>query len=157
MIKLKKIVLALGACGVMASGSVWADIKVGALFPFSGNLALLGQESFRGLEVAVNEINAAGGVNGEKVTIVKADAVDPTQAVSETKRLISEGVVGVFGSYASGVSYAATPVTELAGVPYFEMGATAHKVTTRGYKYLFAATPTLRFMALRSSMHCTTS
>lgn len=141
MIKLKKIVLALGACGVMASGAAWADIKVGALFPFSGNLALLGQESFRGLEVAVNEINAAGGVNGEKITIIKADAVDPTQAVSEAKRLISAGVVGVFGSYASGVSYAATPVTELAGVPYFEMGATAHKVTTRGYKYLFRSNP----------------
>lgn len=141
MIKLKKIVLALGACGVMASGAAWADIKVGALFPFSGNLALLGQESFRGLEVAVNEINAAGGVNGEKITIVKADAVDPTQAVSEAKRLISAGVIGVFGSYASGVSYAATPVTELAGVPYFEMGATAHKVTTRGYKYLFRSNP----------------
>ncbi len=141
MIKLKKIVLALGACGVMASGTAWADIKVGALFPFSGNLALLGQESFRGLEVAVNEINAAGGVNGEKIVIVKADAVDPTQAVSEAKRLISAGVAGVFGSYASGVSYAATPVTELAGVPYFEMGATAHKVTTRGYKYLFRSNP----------------
>ena len=112
-------------------------MKVGALFPFSGALALLGQESYRGLELAVNEINAAGGINGEKIQIVKADAVDPTQAVSETKRLISSNVIGVFGSYASGISYAASPVTELAGVPYFELGATAHKITTRGYKYLF--------------------
>src|SRR3546814_19161590 len=40
-----------------------------------------------------------------------------------------------------GISYAATPVTELAGIPYFEMGATAHKITTRGYKYLFRSTP----------------
>ena len=113
----------------------------GALFPFSGALALLGQESYRGLELAVNEINAAGGINGEKIQIVKADAVDPTQAVSETKRLISSNVIGVFGSYASGISYAASPVTELAGVPYFELGATAHKITTRGYKYLFRSNP----------------
>ena len=141
MIKFNKIVLTLGACGVMATSSAWADVKVGALFPFSGTLALLGQESFRGLELAVNEINAAGGVNGEKIDIVKADAVDPTQAVSETKRLISAGVAGVFGSYASGISYAASPVTELAGVPYFELGATAHKITTRGYKYLFRTNP----------------
>ncbi|WP_413772725.1 ABC transporter substrate-binding protein, partial [Achromobacter xylosoxidans] len=125
----------------MASGTAAADMKVGALFPFSGALALLGQESYRGLELAVNEINAAGGINGEKIQIIKADAVDPTQAVSETKRLISSNVVGVFGSYASGISYAASPVTELAGVPYFELGATAHKITTRGYKYLFRSNP----------------
>lgn len=141
MFKLKKLVLATAACSILATGTVSAAVKVGALFPFSGALALLGQESFRGMELAVNEMNAAGGLNGEKIEIVKADAVDPTQAVSETKRLISDGVVSVFGSYASGISYAASPVTELAGIPYFEMGATAHKVTTRGYKYLFRSNP----------------
>lgn len=141
MFKIKQFAIALGLCGAMASGTAAADIKVGALFPFSGALALLGQESYRGLELAVNEINAAGGINGEKIQIIKADAVDPTQAVSETKRLISSNVVGVFGSYASGISYAASPVTELAGVPYFELGATAHKITTRGYKYLFRSNP----------------
>ena len=141
MYKFKKLVLALGLCGAVATGTAAADMKVGALFPFSGALALLGQESYRGLELAVNEINAAGGINGEKIQIVKADAVDPTQAVSETKRLISSNVIGVFGSYASGISYAASPVTELAGVPYFELGATAHKITTRGYKYLFRSNP----------------
>jgi len=142
MFKIKKFALALGLCSALsATSAAWADIKVGALFPFSGALALLGQESFRGLELAVNEINAAGGVNGEKIEIVKADAVDPTQAVSETKRLISDGVVAVFGSYASGISYAASPVAELAGIPYFELGATAHKITTRGYKYLFRSNP----------------
>ncbi len=141
MMKLRKVALALATCGMLASGVAVADIKVGALFPFSGGLALLGQESYRGLELAVNEINAAGGVNGEKIQIIKADAVDPTQAVSETKRLISAGVAAVFGSYASGISYAASPVTELAGIPYFELGATAHKITTRDYKYLFRSNP----------------
>lgn len=83
MYKFKKLVLALGLCGAVATGTAAADMKVGALFPFSGALALLGQESYRGLELAVNEINAAGGINGEKIQIVKADAVDPTQAVSK--------------------------------------------------------------------------
>ncbi|CAM4021985.1 ABC-type branched-chain amino acid transport system, periplasmic component [Bordetella tumbae] len=141
MFKIKKFTLALGLCSALSATTAWADIKVGALFPFSGALALLGQESYRGLELAVNEINAAGGVNGEKIEILKADAVDPTQAVSETKRLVSSGVAAVFGSYASGISYAASPVTELAGIPYFELGATAHKITTRGYKYLFRSNP----------------
>ena len=89
-----------------------------------------------------------------KIQIVKADAVDPTQAVSETKRLISSNVIGVFGSYASGISYAASPVTELAGVP-FELGATAHKITTRGYSTCSAAIPTRRCTACRWSTPCT--
>ncbi|PLC55588.1 amino acid-binding protein [Pollutimonas nitritireducens] len=141
MFKLKKIAMAFAACGVLVTSAATAEVKVGAVYPFSGALALLGQESFRGLELAVNELNEAGGLNGEKVTVLKADAVDPTQAVSETKRLTSQDVAAVFGSYASGISYAATPVTELAGVPYFELGATAHKITTRGYKYLFRSNP----------------
>src|SRR3546814_20019570 len=88
-------------------------------------------------------MNKAGGLNGEQITILKADAVDPTQAVSETKRLTSEDVAAVFGSYASGISYAATPFTELAGIPYFELGATEHKITTSGYKYLFRRNPNI--------------
>ncbi|AFK62663.1 receptor family ligand binding region family protein 22 [Advenella kashmirensis WT001] len=141
MFKIKKLAVVLGACGVLASSMASADVKVGAVFPFSGALALLGQESYRGLELAVNELNAAGGLNGEKIVIMKADAVDPTQAVSETKRLTSADVKAVFGSYASGISYAASPVTELAGVPYFELGATAHKITTRGYQNLYRSNP----------------
>ena len=95
-----------------------ADIKIGALFPFSGGLALLGDESYRGVQLAVDERNAAGGINGEKVVLVKADAVDANQAVGEARRLTSvENVSAVFGSYSSAVSSAATQVTELAGVP----------------------------------------
>ena len=56
MFKINKFAIALGLCGAMASGAAAADMKVGALFPFSGALALLGQESYRGLELAVNEI-----------------------------------------------------------------------------------------------------
>src|SRR3546814_16077601 len=81
--------------------------RTDTLFPYTTLFrSLLGQESYRGLEIAVNEMNKAGGLNGEQITILKADAVDPTQAVSETKRLTSEKVAAVFGSYAAGISYA---------------------------------------------------
>ena len=121
------------------------ELKLGALYPFSGGLALLGDESFRGVQLAVDERNAAGGINGQKITLVKADAVDASQAVGEARRLTSvENVVAVFGSYASGISQAATQVTELAGVPYFELGATADTITARGFKYLFRVNPTAK-------------
>lgn len=144
--KFRKLILTfiVGILSIAFSTASLADetVKVGALYPFSGGLALLGQESYRGLELAINERNAEGGIDGKKIEIVKADAVDPSQAVSAAKRLVSKNVVAIFGSYSSGIAYAATPVAELAGVPYFEMGAVAEKVTTRGYKYLFRSNPT---------------
>ncbi len=142
MIKhLKQLTTALACLTVMAAAPTQAqDIKVGALYPFSGGLALLGDESFRGTEMAVEEKNANGGINGKKIVLVKADAVDANQAVGEARRLTSvENVSAIFGSYASGVSSAATQVTELAGVPYFELGAVADTITGRGFKYLFRA------------------
>jgi branched-chain amino acid transport system substrate-binding protein len=149
---LKRISAVLGCMTVIAITPAKAqDIKLGALFPFSGGLALLGDESYRGAKIAVDERNAAGGINGKKIVLVKADAVDANQAVGEARRLTSvEGVTAIFGSYASGVSSAATQVTELAGVPYFELGAVADTITGRGFKYVFRSNSTAKNFADRS-------
>lgn len=123
----------------MAQG---ADLRFGALFPFSGGLALLGDESFRGLEVAAEERNSAGGLLGRQIRLIKGDAVDPAQAASEVRRLMTaERVLAVFGTYASPLSFAATQVSELQGVPYFEMGAISDPITDRGFRYVFRTCP----------------
>jgi branched-chain amino acid transport system substrate-binding protein len=117
-------------------------LPVGALYPLSGSSALLGNESFRGLELATDAVNAAGGVLGRPVRLVKGDAVDVTQAADEANRLISvEKVSAVFGTYGSGLSLAATQVAELAGVPYFELGAVADAITERGFTTLYRSCP----------------
>lgn len=148
----KQLATAMACMTVMAvTPSQAQDVKVGALYPFSGGLALLGDESFRGVEMAVEERNTSGGINGKKITLLKADAVDANQAVGEARRLTSvENVSAIFGSYASGVSSAATQVTELAGVPYFELGAVADTITGRGFKYLFRSNATAKSFADRS-------
>ena len=124
-------------------------IKVGALYPYSGALALLGDESSRGLELAVEEINAAGGIQGgKKIELVKADGVDPNQAVGEARRLISVvGVQAIFGTYASTIAFAASQVAELSGIPYFELGAISDPITERGFKYTFRTNPTAKTFA----------
>ena len=143
---LVRAVLAAGL--VLSAGAASAQTKIGALYPFSGGLALLGDESFRGLELATEERNAAGGVKGQKLEIVKGDAVDPNQAVGEARRLTSVDKVSVvFGTYSSSLSLAATQVTELAGVPYFELGAISDPITERGFKNLFRSNPTARDFA----------
>jgi branched-chain amino acid transport system substrate-binding protein len=134
------------ALSALASQAM-ADVKFGSLYPFSGQLALLGEESARGLEIAVDEINAAGGVQGEQVVLARGDAVDNNQAIGEARRLISlEGVKAIFGTYSSSRSIAASQVAELAGIPYFELGAVADEVTGRGLSHLFRTNPTAEHM-----------
>ncbi len=124
-----------------------AEVKFGALYPFSGPLALLGEESARGLEIAVDEINAAGGVQGEPVVLERGDAVDPNQAIGEARRLISlENVKAIFGTYSSSRSMAASQVAELSGIPYFELGAVADDITGRGFTYVYRTNPTAESM-----------
>lgn len=141
---------ALAALVLVSATPASAQVKVGALYPFSGGLALLGDESFRGLEIAIEERNAAGGLKGQKLEIIKGDAVDPNQAVGEARRLTSvEKVPVIFGTYSSSLSLAATQVAELAGVPYFELGAISDPITERNFKNIYRSNPTARDFANR--------
>ena len=150
--KFKKTLGALMLALVGATSAVNAqDIRLGALYPFSGGLALLGDESYRGFELAVEKRNTEGGLQGKKIAIFKADAVDAAQAVGAARKLTSvENVQAIFGSYASSISFAATQVSELAGVPYFELGAVSDPITERGYKYVFRSNPTAKAFADRT-------
>ncbi|MBB4105314.1 ABC transporter substrate-binding protein [Allorhizobium borbori] len=140
--KLSSLLKATTAAVFLTAGAAHADVKIGSLYPFSGQLALLGEESARGLEIAVDELNAKGGIQGEKIVLVRGDAVDNNQAIGEARRLISlEKVAAIFGSYSSARSIAASQVAELSGIPYFELGAVADEVTGRGLKYLFRTNP----------------
>ncbi|HEY2133072.1 MAG TPA: ABC transporter substrate-binding protein [Acetobacteraceae bacterium] len=127
-----------------ATGAKQAEsLVIGALFPFSGALALQGDESFRGLDLATDERNAAGGLLGHPIRLARGDAMNAGQAVSETHRLMgAEHVVAIFGGGPSSVSLAASQQAELAGTPFFELAAPADAITARGFKYLFRSCPT---------------
>lgn len=146
--RLRHLAIAVGFGMTVATGSAAADIKMGALYPFSGALAQLGDESYRGLELAVEERNTKGGVLGEQIQLLKADAVDANQAVGEARRLTSvENVAAVFGTFSSALSYAGSQVTELAGVPFFELGAISDSITDRGYKNVYRSNSTAKNFA----------
>jgi branched-chain amino acid transport system substrate-binding protein len=117
-------------------------IRIGALFPFTGSLAKLGNETFHGADLAREWINEQGGVLGRKVEWVKGDAVDTKAAVSEAERLITvEKVPIIFGTYSSSLSNAASEVAERHRVIYWEQGAIADNITARGFRYLFRTCP----------------
>jgi len=118
------------------------ELRLGALFPFSGTLALLGDESFRGLELAVEERNAAGGVAGRPVRLVRGDAADQAQGSAESRRLMTaERVAAIFGTAVSPPSFAATQVAEVQGIAYFELGALSDSITERGLRGVFRTCP----------------
>ncbi len=120
-----------------------AELRLGALFPLSGPLALLGDESFRGVELAVEERNAAGGAIGRALRLVRADAPDDAMAVSEARRLVTgtERVAAILGSFASAVALPGSQVAEAAGVTWFELGALDDQVVERGFRSVFRASP----------------
>jgi len=115
--------------------------KIGALFAFSGPLAFLGQETFRGAEIASQIINEAGGINGAPIVWEKADAGSPAQARSEAERLAGAGIAVVFGTNSSGLAIPASQVLEQQKVIFWEPGSAADEITTRGYKYTFRTVP----------------
>ena len=133
--------LALGMC--ISSPAIAAEtVRIGALFPFTGPLALLGQESFNGATIAADIVNEKGGIWGKKIEWVKGDAVDPKKGMTECERLISvQGLKLIFGTYSSSLSYAASEVTERNKIIYWEEGAIADPITERGFKYLFRTCP----------------
>ena len=136
------VVGGLGVSQALPRRAWAADIKIGALFPYSGPMALLGEESFRGAELAREMINEQGGVLGGQIVWAKGDAPDATAATSEAERLINvERVKLIFGSYSSALSYPASEVTERNKVIYWEEGAIADPITERGFKYLFRVLP----------------
>jgi branched-chain amino acid transport system substrate-binding protein len=138
----RRALLAAGLATAARPATGAGPLAFGALFPFSGGLSLLGDESFRGLDLATDERNASGGLLGQPVKLIRGDATDQTQAEAEAKRLIEQAKVAlVIGTYASAVSFAASAATELAGLPYFELDALADPITGRGFKLLFRSGP----------------
>ncbi|MFG6114148.1 ABC transporter substrate-binding protein [Halobacillus sp. MO56] len=142
----------LTACGSNSASGGETDsdtLKVGALFPMSGNLALLGEESFRGVELAVEEANKNGGIaGGKKLELVTGDAVDADAAQAEANRLINQkGIETIVGSYSSSISFAASEVAERNGVLYWEFGAVADNITDRKYNYVLRTNPPASYLS----------
>jgi len=127
---------ALGALAVQAPAM--AEVKLGLAAPLTGPNAATGEQYRRGAEAAVKALNAAGGVNGEQVTLVYGDdASDPRQGVAAANELVGEGVAAVIGHYNSSVSIPASTVYAEEGVLQITPGSTNPQLTEQGIKTVF--------------------
>ena len=106
-------------------------LKLGALLPRTGGLANGGRPMFAALQLAVNDINEAGGILGRPVEWIDGDdGTHPDIAKETARRLIDEGAQVLIGAGASGVSLAVFPIIREAGVVLFSPSNTAARLTS---------------------------
>ncbi len=160
--KFKHIVglLSAAAMSVVLAGAASAQntVKIGAIYPLSGNAASTGVHTKAAFEVAVDIINngnpALGnlpvtknaglkGLGGAKVEVIFADNQgSPAVGQNQALRLITEEkVVALSGSYQSGVTLTTSAISEKYGIPFLNGESVAANLTERGFKWFFRTTP----------------
>jgi branched-chain amino acid transport system substrate-binding protein len=131
------LVVALFAAGVMVSARA-ADIKLGAAEALSGPAGQYGQSIRNGLQLAVDEINAAGGVKGNQIALqIEDEGGKKEQAIDVFKKLIfQDKVLMLFGPTLSNSAQAADPIAQAAKIVAFGTSNTADGITSIG-DYVF--------------------
>jgi len=118
-------------------------VKLGVLHPVTGALAYSGQQGRLGATMAIEEINAAGGIKGlGKIDAVLGDAQStPDGGVAEVEKMNSAGVACIVGGYASNICLATTQAAARYDLPYLVDVGVADTIVTRGLKNTFRFGP----------------
>lgn len=116
--------------GVKAEGDT---IKIGIVGSLSGDQKPWGEDSIQGGQMAVDEFNAAGGLNGKKVDLLVGDSASKAeQAKSAAEKLISDGVIGIVGEVASGHTIQIAKSAFQKAIPVVAIGATKTTLSDEG-------------------------
>ncbi|SDG58789.1 ABC transporter substrate-binding protein [Klenkia brasiliensis] len=136
-----------------APGTTGQTLTIGTLLPLTGNLAFLGPPEVAGVQLAINDINAAGGVFGSPVQLVEGDSGDASTdtATQTVDRLLQSNVNAIIGAASSGVSLTVIDAITGAGVLEFSPANTSDQFTTyndQGLYFRTAPPDTLQARAL---------
>jgi branched-chain amino acid transport system substrate-binding protein len=133
-----KSLLAASALVALTAGGAQAEIVIATAGPMTGQYAIFGDQMKRGAEMAVKDLNAAGGVLGEELVLkVGDDACDPKQAVAVANQMVNEGVVFVAGHFCSGSSIPASAVYNEEGILQISPASTNPQLTEQGFDNVF--------------------
>ena len=127
-----------------SEGGSGHSIVIGAVYPMTGDLADSGKTMQQGIDMAVEEINEEGGIDGKKIEVIYGDSQgDSAKGMTEAERLITqENVDMLIGCYQSGVTVTVAQVAEQYQVPMITANATSDELTSNGYEYFFRLAPT---------------
>jgi len=116
---------------LVAAGPMRAEIKVGVMVPTSGSEATYGQDMENAIKMAVDDVNAKGGVLGQKiVTFTDDDGCDPQMATAAASKLVSNEMTAILGGYCSGATLPTLKIYADAGIPFIVCSANSSKFTT---------------------------
>jgi len=152
-------VVAAVAFGTVACGPAESpDVKLGAILSLAGAGAPYGQSIQRGVELAVEQINAAGGVNvfevGQKplTLLARDDRSEPARGVQLAQELIAEGVVAAIGAVVSDVTLALAPVFQQAEIILMSPASSTPKLSDAG-TFIYRNFPSDDLEALNTADH----
>ena len=136
-------VLAAAAFIYLASHNTSNGVKIGAVFPLTGDVASYGRAAQRGIDLGVAEINAAGGIGGQPIEILyEDDQNQPSTAINALRKLVSvDRVQAVLGSAASSVTLALCPVAKENQVVLVTPISSSPELTTQGGDFFFRVCP----------------
>ena len=129
--------VAVSLCAMASQAMAEETVKIAIAGPQTGPVAQYGDMEFAGAKVAVDQINAAGGVDGKKLeAVLYDDACDPKQAVAVANKIVNDGIKFVIGHLCSDSSLAASDVYEDEGILMITPASTSPKVSDRGYELI---------------------
>jgi len=148
---LAAVALVLAGCGGGGSNTTGSSgpIKIGAVLPLTGEVAIDGQLESEGMKLAANRINAAGGVRGRKIQLLIEDgACDPAASAAAAQKLISrDGVIALSGAFCSSATAAIMPIAARFRVPFVSATSTAADLTEKGNQWFSRFAPTEQLMS----------
>jgi branched-chain amino acid transport system substrate-binding protein len=128
----------LTAVALLVTMTARADILIATAAPMTGRLAWYGEEWQRGTQLAVDDLNAAGGLLGQRVELTFGDDnCDPAQAVALARSLVARRVAAVIGHTCSEAAIAAAPIYETARVIMIAPSASNPALTESGWRHVF--------------------
>jgi branched-chain amino acid transport system substrate-binding protein len=135
----KAAALTLGLLATTFTGTALADtIKIGAITSLSGRFATFGKMQKAGFQVALDEINAKGGVNGSKLELLlEDDGSDTNKALAAAEKLVNEKVPMIIGAYASGITKPLSQYLARVKVPLIVATAVDETITKPGNAWTF--------------------
>lgn len=143
---------AIAAAFMLTLGSAAAqDLKIGVVNPYSGGMALYGDEMTRGYDLAIDEANAKGGVLGRKIVIVRASATNAQEAIAAVEQLVGREKVDLLsGTYVTAISNAASEAALNNNMLFWETNALSRDLTDRGLPNFARSGPDSSAFARRS-------
>ena len=136
------LLVSMTACSGRGNGE--ASIKIGSIHPLTGSMAYEGQAFVNAQNIAIEKVNAEGGINGRPLELIARDSMGTSSgAVNAALKLSNSGVIAMTGTYTSSTAQVVSRTAEKTRVPFVVTVASSDNLLSNGYRYTFRTQPSV--------------